>query len=218
VTTEKINASKKALEYIKNGMVVGLGSGTTAREFIKLLAEKVKKEKWSIKCVYTSFDSKIYAMELGLEIFELDQVDHIDVSVDGADVATKIALLKGGGGACKREKILGYAAKKFIIIADETKIKDKLEGKVVVEVVPSAYSFVLRELQKISKASVRMAGGKLGPIITDNGNLLIDAEMLVKDPKEMEKTLKNIPGVVDNGIFTKFDQVIIGTKTGTRIL
>ncbi len=218
MSIEKINASKKALEFVKDGMVVGLGSGTTAKEFIKLLAEKVKKDKLSIKCVYTSYDSKIYAMQLGLHIFELDQVDGIDITVDGADVATKTALLKGGGGACTREKIVGYSAKNFIVIVDESKIKNNLEGKVVVEVVPAAYSFVLKELQKISKASVRMAGGKLGPIITDNGNLLIDAEMLVKNPKEMEKTLKNIPGVVENGIFTKFDKIIIGLKDGTKVL
>ncbi len=218
MSIEKINAAKKALEFVKDGMVLGLGSGTTAKEFIKLLADRVKKEKLSIKSVYTSFDSKIYAMQLGLDIFELDQVENIDITVDGADVATKTALLKGGGGACTREKIIGYAAKKFIVIVDESKIKDRLEGKVVVEVVPAAYSFVLKELQKISKASVRMAGGKLGPIITDNGNLIIDVDMEIKNPKDMELKLKNIPGVVENGIFTKFDMIIVGNKEGTRVL
>lgn len=218
LSIEKINAAKKALEFVKDGMVIGLGSGTTAKEFITLLAEKIKKEKLAVKCVYTSYDSKIFAMDLGLPIYELDQIDRIDLTVDGADIATKTALLKGGGGALTREKIIGYAAKQFIIIVDESKINDRLEGKVVVEVVPAAYSLVLNELKKISKASVRMAGGKLGPIITDNGNLIIDAEMIVKNSKEMEEKLNNIPGVVDNGIFTKFSKIIIGTKNGTKFL
>ncbi|MEK6981325.1 MAG: ribose 5-phosphate isomerase A [Candidatus Micrarchaeota archaeon] len=215
----KINASKAALEFVENNSILGIGSGSTAKEFIKLLAERVKKEKLNIKCIPTSFDTRIYALGLGLKIAEPDEVERIDLTVDGADVATKVGVLKGGGGALTREKVVAYAAKKFIVIADESKIKPKLEGKVVVEVVPFAHSTVMRFLKTFTnKVTYRASDGKLGPIITDNGNFLLDCEMLVKDPKKTEAELKNYPGVVENGIFTKFDKIIIGGKDGAREL
>lgn len=215
----KINAAKAALEFVENNMVLGIGSGSTAKEFIKLLAERVKKEKLSLKCVPTSFDTRIYALGLGLKIAEPDEVDKIDLTIDGADVATKMGVLKGGGGALTREKVLAYAAKRFIVIADQSKIKPRLEGKVVVEVVPFAHSTVMRFLRNFSdKVTYRASDGKLGPIITDNGNFLLDCEMFVKDPKKTEAELKNYPGVVENGIFTKFDKIIIGRREGTEEL
>ncbi len=216
---EKINAAKAALGYVEDGMVVGLGSGTTAREFIKVLAEQVKKESMDIVGVPSSFDTRIYAHKLGLAIAEADEVDRIDLAIDGADVATKTGLLKGGGGALTREKVVAYAAKRFICIVDSSKVKEKLEGEVVVEVVPFAYNTVMKELSKFSKkVGYRVADEKIGPIITDNGNFLLDVEMTVKDPKKTEVDLKNIPGVVESGIFTKFDKIIVGTKDGSRIL
>ncbi|MDO8553987.1 MAG: ribose-5-phosphate isomerase RpiA [Candidatus Micrarchaeota archaeon] len=216
---EKINAAKAALEYVQDGMILGLGSGTTAREFIKLLAERVKKEKLNIIGVPSSFDTRILSHKLGLSIAEADEVDQIDLAIDGADVATKTGLLKGGGGALTREKVVAYAAKKFICIVDSSKVKERLEGKVVVEVVPFAYNTVMKELYKFSKkVGYRVADEKIGPIITDNGNFLLDVEMFVKDPKRTEIELKNIPGVVESGIFTKFDKVIVGTKDESRIL
>jgi ribose 5-phosphate isomerase A len=217
--TEKVNAARAALEFVKDSTVVGLGSGSTAKEFIKLLAQRIKAEKLDIVGVPTSFDTRIFAFQLGIRVAEPDEVDSIDVAVDGADVATKNALLKGGGGALTREKVIAYAAKKFIVIADESKIKQQLEGKVVVEVVPFAHHNVIQQLRKFTdKISYRSADAKLGPIITDNGNFLLDCDMLVKDPKKTEVELNTIPGVVENGIFTKFDRVIVGTKTGSRTL
>lgn len=216
---EKINAARAALDFVKNGMVVGLGSGSTAKEFIELLAERIKKENLHIVGVPTSFDTRIFAHKLGIRIAEPDEVKRIDLAVDGADVATKHALLKGGGGALLREKVIAYAAEKFIVIADETKIKQQLQGKVVVEVVPFAHQTVMRSLRKYTKKiDYRSADVKLGPIITDNGNFLLDAEMLVSDPKKMEIELNTIPGVVENGIFTKFDRIIVGSKEGSRVL
>jgi len=216
---EKINAAKAALEFIKNGMVIGLGSGSTAKEFIELLAERIKKEKLDIVGVPTSFDTRIFAHKLGIRIAEPDEVNRIDITVDGADVATEQALLKGGGGALLREKVIAYAAKKFIVIVDETKIKQHLEGKVVLEVVPFAHHNVIQALKRFTnKIGYRTADVKLGPIITDNGNFLLDAEMFVKDPRKMEIELNTIPGVVENGIFTKFDKIIVGMKDGSRVL
>ncbi len=210
----KINAAKAALSYVKDGMIVGLGTGTTAKEFIKLLAEKMKKEKLSIKCIATSLDSEIFARELGIKISDFNEVNKIDLAVDGADVATKNALLKGGSGALTREKLVDYVAKKFIVIVDKTKIKKKLYGVVVIEVLPFAYASVLRALKKYSHlANLRL--DKNGVLkISDNGNYLIDCEMSIKNPKKTEIELNSIPGIVENGIFTKFDKIIIGTEKG----
>lgn len=216
---EKINASKAALEFVEDGMILGLGSGTTAREFIKLLAEKIKKEKLDIIGVPTSFDTRIFANKNGISIAEPDEVNRIDLAVDGADVATKSALLKGGGGAVTREKVVAYAAKKFIVIVDPSKVMQQLQGKVVVEVVPFAHHTAMKELMKFSrKIGYRTADEKIGPIITDNGNFLLDVEMVVKDPKKTEVDLKNIPGVVETGIFTKFNKIIVGMREGSRVL
>jgi ribose 5-phosphate isomerase A len=217
MSIEKLNAAKAALNHIKDGMTVGLGTGTTAKEFIKLLADKIKNGL-SIKCVATSLDTERFARELGIEILDFNSVDSVDVAVDGADVATKTALLKGGGGALAREKIVDYAANKFIVIVDETKIKKQLDGVVVVEVLPFAYRSVLNALKKYSKNPKLRLDERGNLKISDNGNFLIDCPMLVKNPKKIERELKTIPGVVENGIFTKFDMVVIGTEKGHYIL
>lgn len=211
----KKNAALGALSYVKNGMCIGLGSGSTVKEFIKLLSEKVKKEKLSICCVTTSTDTRLLAIQHGLWVTEPDAISEIDLAVDGADKITKKALLKGGGGALTREKIIDYNAKKFIVIADESKVQEILEGNVALEVLPFAVPFVLKTLKQY-KPEIRMAVKKLGPVISDNGSFIIDMHMRVENPVEMEQKLKNIPGIIENGIFTKFDEIIIGTKNGWR--
>jgi len=212
----KINAAKAALAYVKDGMCIGLGSGSTVREFISLLGEKTKKGL-KVTCVTTSFDSRMLAIENGLFVTETDAIDEIDLAVDGADKVTKTALLKGGGGALTREKIIGYNAKKFIIIADEGKVQDVLDGEVNLEVLPFAAPLVMKQLKKYNPR-IRMAKAKLGPVISDNGSFIIDFGMRLENPAEMEKWLRGIPGIIENGIFTKFDIVIIGNEKGHRIL
>jgi len=210
---EKINASKAALEYIKDGMVVGLGSGTTVHEFIKLLAEKVK-EGLHVICVPTSYNSRMSAIQNGLLVTDTDAVDTIDIAVDGADKANGIALLKGGGGALTREKIIDYNAKKFVVIIDESKIcKGVLEGKVNMEVLSFAAPLVMKELKDYNP-KLRVGTGKLGPVVSDNGNFILECDMRIENPKEMERYLKSIPGVIENGIFTKFSTIIVGTEEG----
>jgi ribose 5-phosphate isomerase A len=194
-------------------MCIGLGSGSTAREFIKLLVEKVKKENLKVCCVTTSTDTRRLAIENNLWVVEPDTISEIDLAIDGADTVTKDALLKGGGGALTREKIIDYNAKQFIVIVDEGKVRDKLAGNVALEVLPFAAPFVLRELRE-HNPTIRMAKKKLGPIISDNGSFIIDMDMKVTDPKKTEKWLKSIPGIIENGIFTKFDKIIIGKKEG----
>jgi ribose 5-phosphate isomerase A len=213
----KINAAKAALGYVKDGMCIGLGSGSTTKEFIKLLGEKVRKGL-KVTCVTTSFDSRMLAIENGILVTETDAIDEIDLAVDGADKVTKTGLLKGGGGALTREKIIGYNAKKFIIIVDESKVQEGvLEGEVNLEVLPFAAPLIMRQL-KGYKPRIRMAKAKLGPVISDNGSFIIDCEMRLDDPKAMEQKLKSMPGIIENGIFTKFDLIIVGNEKGHRIL
>lgn len=213
----KKNAAMGALSYVKNGMCIGIGSGSTVKEFIKLLSEKVKKEKLSICCVTTSTDTRLLAIQHGLWVTEPDAISDIDLAVDGADKVTKKALLKGGGGALTREKIVDYNAKKFIVIADESKVQKTLEGNVALEVLPFAAPFVMKRLKEYNPV-IRMAVKKLGPVISDNGSFIIDMHMRVEDPEKTERELKSIPGIIENGIFTKFDEIIIGTKNGWKKL
>jgi ribose 5-phosphate isomerase A len=214
----KKNAALGTLEYVKNGMCIGLGSGSTAREFIRLLAEKVKKEKLSICCVTTSLDSRMVAIESGLWVTEPDAISEIDLAVDGADKLTENALLKGGGGALTREKIIDYNAKKFIVIADESKLQKTLEGSVSLEVLPFAAPIVLKQLARY-KPVIRISDQKLGPVISDNGCYIVDlADMKIDDPEGMENELNGIPGIIENGIFTQFDEIVLGTKDGWKTI
>jgi len=213
----KINAALGALEYVKDGMCIGLGSGSTAREFIRLLVEKVEKEKIKIRCVTTSTDTRALAIENNLWVVEPDTISDIDLAVDGADTVTRDALLKGGGGALTREKIIDYNAKSFIVIVDEGKVCDRLVGNVALEVLPFAAPFVLRELKEFNPR-IRRAERKLGPVISDNGSFIVDMDMEVDEPKKTEDWLKSIPGIIENGIFTKFDKIIVGNEEGFREL
>lgn len=209
----KLNAARGALEYIKDGMVVGLGSGTTVQEFIKLLGEEVRKGL-KVVCVTTSYASRMLAIENGILVTDTDAVDRIDIAVDGADKVNKIALLKGGGGALTREKIVDYNAKEFVVIVDETKIVDGvLEGVVNMEVLPFAAPIVIKQLKEYNP-QLRVGKGKLGPVVSDNGNFLLECYMKLENPVEIEKWLKSIPGIIENGIFTKFSTIIVGTEKG----
>lgn len=210
----KQNSAKGALEYIEDGMVVGLGSGTTTAHFIELLGKKMKEERISVAGVVTSFDSEILAKKAGIPIIPLDR--KIDIAVDGADIVRKEYVLKGGGGALTREKIVDYAAEKFIVIADEGKANPEATYPIVVEVVPFAYQYVMWEMEKLGlEPELRVGGKKLGPVVTDNSNFILDCKGEIKGkPGEFEKKINAVPGVVENGIFSKFWKIIIGTEKG----
>ncbi|GBF36526.1 ribose-5-phosphate isomerase RpiA [Methanofervidicoccus abyssi] len=220
---EKYMAAREALNLIKDGMIVGLGSGTTTNIFIEELGKKITEEELSIFGVPTSFESRILAIKNGIPIVSLDQCDVIDIAVDGADEVERksLNLIKGGGGCHTMEKIVDYYAEEFVVIVDSSKVVDMLGNKtpVPLEVLPSAYSFVLKELLRRDAApSIRMAERKRGPVITDNGNIIIDVFMDLKEPEKMEMELNTIPGVVENGIFTKVNKVIVGHKNKVEIL
>lgn len=218
MSSAKINAAKAALEHVENGMCIGLGSGSTVREFIKLLGKRVREEKLNVCCVTTSLESRILAIKEKIWVTEPDAIEKIDLAVDGADKVTKTALLKGGGGALTREKIIDYNAEKFVVIVDEGKVMEEpLEGKVALEVLGFAVPFVMKRLEKY-KPKIRMAERKLGPVISDNGSLILDYNTKVENPEKMEIELNAIPGIIENGIFSKFDEIIVGNESGSRVL
>lgn len=209
---EKQEAARKAVARIKKGMAVGLGTGSTAVHFIRMLGERERAEKLGLKCIATSISSEKLARECGLRVVGFDEIDCIDVAVDGADVIVGQKLIKGlGGGAITREKAVDYRAKEFIVIADSTKVKKLFGGIVPIEAIPFASEAVKRELVRMGAERVadRMKGNE--KLITDNGNYILDAVFpRIKNPKRMERELKLIPGVVESGIFTKKCKIIVG--------
>ncbi len=212
MSAAKENAARGALEYIEDGMIVGLGSGTTTAYFVELLGKKMKEEKISVVGIVTSFDTEILAKKAGIPVMPLD--GKVNLAVDGADIVKKKYVLKGGGGALTREKIVDYAAERFIVIADEAKADPNATYPIVLEVVPFSYLYVMGEMKKLGlEPELRVGGKKLGPVVTDNSNFILDCKGEVKgEPAEFEKTLNAIPGVVENGVFSKFWKIIIGNK------
>ncbi|HIP84862.1 MAG TPA: ribose-5-phosphate isomerase RpiA [Methanothermococcus okinawensis] len=220
---EKYMAAIEALNLVKDGMIVGLGSGSTTNIFIEELGRRIAEEELSVFGVPTSFESRILAIKNGIPVVSLDQCDVIDIAVDGADEVERksLNLIKGGGGCHTMEKIVDYYAEEFVVIVDSGKVVNVLGEKtpVPLEVLPPAYAPVLKELLKRNGApSIRMAEKKRGPVITDNGNMIIDVFIDLKDGEKMERELNTIPGVVENGLFTKVDKVIVGYKNKVEIL
>ncbi len=215
----KYNAAKLALKFVKDEIVLGIGSGTTVEIFLNLLGEEIKKNELTVYGVPSSYQSQILAVKNGIKIVDLLEYPELDLCVDGADqVDSQLNCIKGGGGAMTREKIVACASNKVVIIVDESKLSENLNAKVPVEVIPFAYGFVKREISKFAKKQeLRWANKKLGPIITDNGNFILDCEFgVIKEPERLEQEINNIPGVVENGIFPSkiIDLVIVGTNNG----
>jgi len=207
VENEKRNAALAAVKHVKNNFVVGLGSGSTAAYAIEALGERIKREKIQLLAVPTSYQAFLLAVNYGITITTLEEHNTIDLTIDGADqIDPKLNLIKGMGAALAREKIVASASKQNITIADKNK-KVKALGEnnhpVPVEVLPFAISSVKRKIEKIGGTPVLREGkGKLGPVITDNGNAVVDAVFGVIDNAErLEKQLKMIPGVVETGLF-----------------
>ncbi len=218
----KEKLAREALKYVQSGMVVGLGSGTTAREFIKALAGL----KLDLTLVATSIDSELTAFEVGLgdRLRPMWAVDEIDLAVDGADEVTREGvLLKGRGGALTREKIVDYTAGRLVVLVEEEKVVDKIPKRnpIPVEVLPWAWRHVAREIVKTHGGSIRlrMGEGRVGPVVTDNGNFIIDwTPSGDVEPARLEDWLKSTPGVVDCGIFSKRrDAVILVARSGGEV-
>jgi ribose 5-phosphate isomerase A len=208
---KKFLSAKKALEFVKNGSVIGLGTGTTADIFISLLGKKVQQEGLKIKCVATSSRTKNNAANYNLEIVSLDDVKKIDVAIDGADQVDKQKnLIKGYGGALLREKIVAYNSSKFIVIVDDSKLSNKLNKAVPVEFLPFAKRVVFEGLRKIGAKEIkqRMEGSQ--NFISDNHNYIADVYFgEIKNPAQLEDKINQISGIVDNGIFSKKKPLVI---------
>ncbi|HLC47584.1 MAG TPA: ribose-5-phosphate isomerase RpiA [Candidatus Norongarragalinales archaeon] len=218
----KENAAAGALEFIGDKQTIGLGTGSTAAIFIKLLAEKARAENLELKCIPTSLASKALAYQYGLSLIEPEEVKRIDVAVDGADlIDPKLNLIKGGGGAHAREKVIDYFADKFIVIADGSKLAKKLKGTVPLEILKFAFPFVERLLKDKYKARIEIRRRPNGDAwISDNGNYIADANFRnIPNPRRLEEELDSIPGVVANGIFSRNVSVaVVGYDKKVRVL
>ncbi|KPZ63979.1 Ribose-5-phosphate isomerase A [Pseudoalteromonas sp. P1-16-1b] len=207
-------AAWAALEFVKENTIVGVGTGSTVNHFIDALGT-VKDT--IVGAVSSSEASTARLKELGIEVFELNDVAALDVYVDGADEINALnEMIKGGGAALTREKIVAAVAKQFVCIVDDTKLVDTLgDFPLPVEVIPMARSYVARELLKLGGDPVYRHG-----VVTDNGNVILDVHNLkITHAKQLEKQINQIVGVVTNGLFAErgADKVIIGTKNGPQI-
>ena len=207
--------ARAAIQYVPNGAIVGVGTGSTANFFI----EELGKIKARIEGAVASSQATAERLKkLGIPVLELNSVNELPVYVDGADEITEhLAMIKGGGGALTREKIVAAVAKKFVCVADETKLVSVL-GKfpLPVEVIPMARSYVARELTRLGGQPALRQG-----FTTDNGNVILDVHGLnILNPVELEATLNQIVGVVTNGLFARrsADVLLLGAASGVRTL
>ncbi len=210
--------SKDALKFVKDNYVIGLGSGRAATALVKSLASFIKIKKYNIRAVPTSLQIKLIAEELGIPVVESDQVDHIDVVFDGADqIDSQKFVIKGGGGALLRENILFSLAKKIIIMADKTKFVKNFTRTVPVEVDPLARNSVTNTIQKLGGKTTLRSLNRGYPFFTENGNIILDCDFgKIKNPKALTQKIKQIPGVMESGIFLRKPDVIYKAKTGGK--
>ena len=218
----RLSAAAQAVRELRDRTTVGLGSGSTVLKALDLAAERIKKEHLNISWVPTSYQMEIAARRLGLKITTLSENMELDLALDGADQVQwrSLDLVKGGGAALLREKIVDSSTKKLVIIIDERKLAKTLGGEqpIPVEITPFAYHATLAKISKISeKAALREApSGKVGPVVTDNGNLIIDAYYRnLRRPDIINEKLGKIPGVVETGLFLEMcDVAYVGRKDG----
>ena len=207
-----------AVAQIQDGMVLGLGSGSTAALMIQALGAKLRSgELKNITGVTTSFQGEVLAAELGIPLQSLNAVSRIDLAIDGADeVDPALQLIKGGGACHVQEKLVACRADRFVVVVDASKLVDTLNlGFLLpVEVLPGAWRQVKAQLGEMGgDGQLRMAVRKAGPVVTDQGNLVLDVKFAggISDPAGLEKAINNLPGVLENGLFVNLtDQVLVG--------
>jgi len=216
-TQMKELVAEAAAQKVESGMLLGLGSGSTAAILIERLGRRCRDgELTDITGVPTSFQSSQLATQYGIPLISLNEIDHIDLAIDGADeVDPEKNLIKGGGACHTREKLVDSRADRFIVVVDATKLSDTLGSTfpLPVEVVPDAYRQVMDSLRDLgSEPHLRMAVRKAGPVVTDQGNFVIDAKFgSIDEPADLESRINNIPGVLENGLFVGLaDEVLVG--------
>jgi ribose 5-phosphate isomerase A len=204
----------EAARLVEDGAVVGLGTGSTAVYMIEELGRRVRSEGLRIVGIPTSYDAAVRARSQSIPVRTLDDVERIDIAIDGADEVDPMkCLIKGRGAAHTREKIIDSLANIFVVVVDDSKLVDRLGTTcpVPVEVLPMAVAPVMRRLRDLGGTPVlRMGVKKDGPVITDQGNMVVDVTFGgIDDPAGMERTLNNIPGVVENGLFVGVATIIL---------
>ena len=207
---------RMAAQLVKENMVVGLGTGSTTAYTIKELGRRVAGGL-KILGIPTSYQSAFLAAENGIPLTTLDEHPVLDIDIDGADQVANYVAIKGGGAAHTREKIVARSAKKFVVVADESKMSDVLNHTVPLEVIPCARKLVEKEVAELGgKTEVRMGVRKDGPVISDNGNFIMDADFgEIHNPASLDIALSQCTGIVEHGIFINVDVVYIGKKDGT---
>jgi ribose 5-phosphate isomerase A len=216
VEAAKRAAGEAAASLAQSGMVVGLGTGSTARWFTLALARRVR-EGLRVHVVTTSTHTDALAVEQGLDLVVLDRRG-VHLAVDGADcVDQDLRLIKGAGGALVREKIVAAAAERFVVVVDSTKVSDELSGRLPVEVLPFGYEHTIGLLEATGGRYALRRGASGNPLVSDNGNLLADGEYAtIDDPEGLAARLDAVPGVIGHGLFLGMaDLVIVGNVDGT---
>ena len=213
-------AALTAVEFVRDGMVVGLGTGSTAKHLIIALGEKVRAGM-KLRGVPTSHETAEMARQQGISLIDQDNAWIIDVAIDGADqVDPNFNLIKGGGGALLKEKIVAASAKQFIVMVDHTKRVPVLGGSfpLPIEVVPFGWGSTAREIEALTKSSVILREQNGAPFQTEAGHLIVDVHLArIDQPRELETALNHIPGIVETGLFVnRTDILIVGTPQGVE--
>lgn len=215
---EKEQVAKEAINYIKDGMIIGLGTGSTANLFIDFLSAKVKQESLNIKVVASSTVSQIRAINSGLSYISLDQIESIDLYIDGADEVTKeLEVLKGRGYDLVREKLLAKTSKQFIVIGDKSKMVAKIGEKfpIPIEITPIAWKIAKKLITEISqKCDLRPNAAGDAYAITSYGNYVLDCEFKYDDLSKLASEISQIPGVIEHGIFLDMTHLVLIADQG----
>ena len=215
----KKRVAMEAVKLVKDDMIIGLGSGSTAAYMIKEIGRLISEKGLRVLAVPSSSQAMLLAANSGVPVTTLDEHPVLDLVIDGADEIDKnFNMIKGGGGALLREKVVASSAKQVVIVADETKLVDKLgKFKVPIEVLPFGLAKVCAAIKELGGTPmVREGQRKMGPVVTDNGNYIVDADFgLIDDVEKLDKQLKLIPGVLETGLFIGLAQIAyLGTKDG----
>ncbi len=217
----RISAAAQAVRELRDNTTIGLGSGNTILRALELAAERIKKENLRVSFIPTSYQVEIAAKRLGLKTTTLDENTEPDLAIDGADQVQwrTLDLVKGGGAALLREKIVDSTARRLVIVVDEKKLTKTLGGPqpIPVEITPFGYASTLEKIRRISEKTIlRESTGKVGPVVTDNANFIADAYFRnLRRPDIVHEKLKKIPGVVETGLFLGMaDTAYVGRKDG----
>ena len=225
MTNAKLNAAKSAIKLIPKSGAIGLGSGSTVAIFAKELGRQIAEGEANVSIVPSSYQAYQLAVKYNIPLTNLDITPSLLLTVDGADEVDKeLNLTKGGGGALFQEKVVASASEKLIIIADESKLVDHLATRfeIPVEVLPFSLGIVRKTITEMGiTPNIREAQRKMGPVVTDNGNFILDLKFPepIQEPAKVAVDLKMIPGVVETGLFIGMtDEVHVGTEDGVYIL